>query len=31
MFGKVGIDWRFRVLGEAQPGSGPAITLGTGF
>ncbi|MFC4291232.1 hypothetical protein ACFOWX_02265 [Sphingorhabdus arenilitoris] len=24
-------DWRFRVGGNAQPGSGPALTLSTGF
>lgn len=24
-------DWRFRIAGDAKPGSGPAITLGTNF
>ena len=24
-------DWRFRVAGEANPGSGPALTISTGF
>ncbi len=34
-FGKVSVDvaadWRFRVAGNAVPGSGPALTLSTGF
>lgn len=25
------VDWRFRVAGDAAPGSGPAVTLATGF
>jgi hypothetical protein len=25
------LDWRFRVAGEAHPGSGPALTLSAGF
>ena len=25
------LDWRFRVAGDARPGSGPALTLSTGF
>jgi len=28
---RVAADWRFRVAGKAAPGSGPAITLSTGF
>jgi hypothetical protein len=24
-------DWRFRVAGNARPGSGPALTLATDF
>jgi len=24
-------DWRFQVAGNALPGSGPALTLSTGF
>ena len=28
---RVGVDWRFRVAGYAQPGSGPAVTLSAGF
>lgn len=28
---RVSVDWRFRVLGDAEPGSGPAMTLSTGF
>ena len=27
----VAADWRFRVAGQALPGSGPALTLSTGF
>ena len=30
-FGRVAVDWRFRVAGDAQPGSGPAVTLSAGF
>ena len=29
--GRVSADWRFRVAGNAAPGSGPAITLSAGF
>jgi hypothetical protein len=28
---RVGIDWRFRVAGDAAPSSGPALTLSAGF
>ncbi len=28
---RVGVDWRFRVAGEAVPASGPALTLSAGF
>jgi hypothetical protein len=28
---RVGVDWRFRVAGQAGPGSGPALTLSAGF
>lgn len=31
MFGRMALDWRFRVAGDAQPGSGPAVTLSAGF
>jgi hypothetical protein len=27
----VSVDWRFRVAGNAMPGSGPAVTLAAGF
>lgn len=30
-FGRVAFDWRFRLLGNANPGSGPAVTLSAGF
>lgn len=30
-FGRLALDWRFRVLGAAQPQSGPAVTLSAGF
>ncbi|MEA3061271.1 MAG: hypothetical protein QOJ94_1052 [Sphingomonadales bacterium] len=30
-FINVSADWRFRVAGSARPGSGPAVTLSTGF
>ncbi|SFG04886.1 hypothetical protein SAMN05518801_106120 [Novosphingobium sp. CF614] len=30
-FGRVAFDWRFRVAGDAQPGSGPAVTVSAGF
>jgi hypothetical protein len=33
--GRAGIrasaEWRFRVAGDAEPGSGPALTIGTAF
>jgi hypothetical protein len=28
---RLGVDWRFRVAGNAAPASGPAITLSAGF
>lgn len=28
---RLGLDWRFRVAGEATPASGPALTLSAGF
>lgn len=28
---RLSAEWRFRVAGEARPGSGPALTLGAGF
>ena len=28
---RLAVDWRFRVAGRAEPGSGPAITLSAGF
>lgn len=28
---RVSADWRFRVAGEASPGSGPAVTVSAGF
>jgi hypothetical protein len=28
---RVGVDWRFRVAGSAEPGSGPALTVAAGF
>ncbi|HKT85442.1 MAG TPA: hypothetical protein VJQ77_05080 [Novosphingobium sp.] len=31
IFGRMALDWRFRVLGNAQPQSGPALTLSAGF
>ncbi|VWX47026.1 hypothetical protein [Novosphingobium sp. 9U] len=31
MFGRVAVDYRFRVTGNAEPDSGPALTLATGF
>lgn len=30
-YGRVALDWRFRVAGDAQPDSGPALTLSAGF
>lgn len=29
--GRIAVDWRFRVAGEAHPGPGPAVTLSAGF
>ncbi|MEW9854187.1 hypothetical protein [Novosphingobium sp. M1R2S20] len=31
VFGRIGVDYRFRVAGDAEPGSGPALTVGAGF
>ena len=31
VFGRISADWRFRVGGNAHPGSGPALTLSAGF
>ncbi|HEX2793521.1 MAG TPA: hypothetical protein VHN58_03740 [Croceicoccus sp.] len=31
VFGRAGIDWRHRAYGDAEPGSGPVITLSAGF
>ena len=28
---RVSMDWRFRVMGEAEPKSGPAVTMSAGF
>lgn len=28
---RVALDWRFRIAGQAQPGSGPALTVAAGF
>ena len=28
---RLGVDWRFRVAGDAAPRSGPAMTLAAGF
>lgn len=28
---RVGLDWRFRTIGEAHPASGPALTISAGF
>lgn len=30
-YGRLGVDWRFRIAGEAQPDTGPALTLSAGF
>ncbi|GFM29963.1 hypothetical protein [Novosphingobium sp. PY1] len=30
-FGRLAFDWRFRFLGNANPDSGPAVTLSAGF
>lgn len=31
VFARLALDWRFRVAGDAAPGSGPALTLSAGF
>jgi hypothetical protein len=31
VFGRIAVDWRFRVAGNAEPGSGPAMTVAAGF
>lgn len=31
VFGRVAVDWRFRVAGNAEPDSGPALTVAAGF
>ncbi|MED5545169.1 MAG: hypothetical protein VYD90_07950 [Pseudomonadota bacterium] len=31
MFGRLALDWRQRMAGDAEPGSGPAVTLSAGF
>ncbi|MBB3939425.1 hypothetical protein GGR39_001065 [Novosphingobium fluoreni] len=31
VFGRLAVDWRFRVAGNAEPGSGPAVTVAAGF
>lgn len=31
MFGRLAVDWRFRLSGNAQPDSGPALTVSAGF
>lgn len=31
VFGRVSLDWRQRVLGSAEPGSGPVFTVSAGF
>jgi hypothetical protein len=28
---RLGVDWRFRLLGDAEPTSGPALTISAGF
>lgn len=30
-FGRVAVDYRFRIAGEAEPSSGPALTVSAGF
>lgn len=30
-YGRLAVDWRFRLAGDAEPGSGPALTLSAGF
>lgn len=31
VFGRASVDWRQRVYGDAQPGSGPVVTISAGF
>lgn len=31
MFGRLALNWRQRMAGDAEPGSGPAVTLSAGF
>lgn len=31
LHGRAALDWRFRMAGDAMPGSGPALTLSAGF
>ena len=31
VFGRLAVDWRFRVAGNAEPDSGPALTVAAGF
>jgi hypothetical protein len=31
VFGRFAVDWRFRVAGNAEPDSGPALTVAAGF
>lgn len=31
VFGRVALDWRFKVAGDAEPDSGPALTVAAGF
>lgn len=31
VYGRMSLDWRFRVAGDAEPGSGPALTVSAGF
>ncbi|QQN74815.1 hypothetical protein [Croceicoccus sp. YJ47] len=30
-FARIAVDWRQRVAGDAEPGSGPVLTLSAGF
>jgi hypothetical protein len=30
-YGRIAVDWRFRTTGNAEPASGPAVTLSAGF
>ncbi|EIZ78599.1 hypothetical protein WSK_2647 [Novosphingobium sp. Rr 2-17] len=31
VYGRAAVDWRLRMAGDAEPGSGPALTLSAGF